>query len=334
MIAAAVSSFALAESSPAGGGAFLSERARGWFWYEQIPVPQEEEKEPEKEEPPKVIIAPQEDSKKEAKSEERVPTFSVEWFRENYLKLFEEAIDNPTKENVDKYRIATRVMLDKASNIAEVFRERVALDPDLDESVLYPISTALRSHQQYLQSANSEEVIAYLRDKIGIWVFLDENCEYCAIQGGSVKEWLKKNKIEHAFIVKQGRPFGALTQEDNILPDIGQSETLGIKITPAIVMVDPSSEKFIVLSQGLISTDVLQERLLLAAKDQGIIDRYQYAAVSQNSFGLLSPEQIKDMADIDSNDFSKQVRQALRANLDTVQAHRMKLGTLSHPPKN
>jgi len=303
---------------------FLEDRGRGWFWYERVqtpPEPEEVEGRVERAQPQAVQTQPQ--------AVQAPRTFSVEWFKQHYERLLVEAIDNPTPENVDTYRVATRVMLDKASNVAQVFRERLALDQDLDEFARYPAGTALRQHGEFLRSANVDAVMKYLSDKVGLWVFLDEECHYCEIQAGIAKELASKHGFYVSYIVKQGRPFGVLTEKDEVLPDLGHAQMLNLMMTPAVVMVDPANNKFVVLSQGMLARDQLEERILLAAKNEGIIDNYQYASVNPNVAGLLTPAQISGLGDLGSKNFASEVRKALRENIDYLNATRKKLASLS-----
>ena len=100
---------------------FYADKARGWFWHEQMeeeapppkpqmppppaPAPQEKPKEPE---PPKVAAPP-----------EPAP-FSVDWFQKNLKQLRNKAIDDPTPENVTAMLAAERVMRDKAGRAVQL----------------------------------------------------------------------------------------------------------------------------------------------------------------------------------------------------------------------
>lgn len=306
--------FAAAEIDP-----FLHDKARGWFWKEPIPQEEEPKKEEEKPNEPVVVI----DNKKSENPKEP-PTFSVEWFQKNYMSILYRAIDDPTPENVDKWRLATRVMLDKASNVVQVFRERLAVDPDLDEQNRYPIANVMRSQMQANLMRNIDSALNYLSDKMGLWVFLDENCNFCRIQYHIIKDLAKKTKLEIRYIVKQGRPIFGMSEDEEVLPDLGQSEFLNIKLTPAIVMVIPP-EKYIVLSQGMLSADIISERILLAAKSEGLLDKKRYAETNPNVAGLITPEQINSLSDLklDSPDFSKRIREIIRENMGELNATRV-----------
>lgn len=297
---------------------FLRDKSRGWFWRETQPVePVPEEKKPE----PVVQI---QSEAKPAEAPAEPPTFSVSWFEKNYMKVFEQAVDNPTPETMDRWRMVTRVMLDKASNATQVFRERAALDVELDEQNRYPIANVMRSQATANIMRNVDANLNFLSEKVALWVFLDEECNFCGIQYSVVKELAAKTKMDVTYIVKQGKPIFGMNESDEVLPDLGHSERLGLKLTPAVVMVVPP-EKFVVLTQGMLSADMLSERILLAAKNEGILDGHRYAETNPNVAGLISSDQIRSFANLDmkSPNFDTRIRDVLRKNIEQLNAARV-----------
>ena len=297
---------------------FLRDKSRGWFWREMQELPPEPPVEEPKPEPPQVVI------QGKPAEPEGPPTFSVSWFEKNYMKVFEEAVDNPTPESMDRWRMVTRVMLDKASNATQVFRERAALDVELDEQNRYPIANVMRNQMTANLMRNVDSNLNFLSDKVALWVFLDEECNFCGIQYSVVKEMAAKTGLSVSYIVKQGRPIFGMGDGEEVLPDLGHSERMGLKLTPAVVMVVPP-EKFVVLSQGMLSADMLGERILLAAKNEGILDGYRYAETNPNVAGLMTSDQIRSFANLDvkSPNFDTRIRDVLRKNIEQLNAARV-----------
>lgn len=301
--------------------AFYKDKSRGWFWKEKQPLPSEPP-------PPPLVelpiggVAPTKEASADPKEP---PTFSVKWFQQNYMSIFESAVDNPTPANMDKFRVVTRVMMDKASNATQLFRERAALDTDLDEQNRYPIASVMRSQMGTNINENTDTNLRYLSDKAFFWVFLDEECNFCGIQYSIINDLVKKTGLQVSYIVKQGKPIFGMNENDDVLPDVGHSENLNLKLTPSIVMVVPP-QKFVVLTQGMLSADLLSERILLAAKSEGLLDNFRYAQTNPNVAGLLNPNQIKAMGNLDIKgaDFDTRVREALRENVEQINAVRKK----------
>ena len=300
--------------------AFLRDKQRGWFWREEVLLPTAPAEEPPIE-PASVSVEATPMESREQRAEP--PTFSVKWFQKHYMGLFERAVDDPTPENMDQWRLATRVMIDKASNAAQVFRERAALDVELDEQNRYPIATAMRMDMERNLLENQDDTVRFIGTRAALWVFLDEDCSYCRLQYNIIKTLAKQTDLTVSYIVRQGKPIFDMTEDDDVLPDLGHSETLGIRLTPAVVMVYPP-DKMIVLSQGMLSGAELSERIILAAKQEGVLDEDRYARVNPNVAGLLTPSQIQSLGakDFHGPGFAKAVRAMLRENMDQINALR------------
>ena len=153
---------------------FLQKKEEGWFWYEREPEPPPEPLPPEPQKP-----APQVEKKAEPK---KAPALSVEWFQNEYLKILNAAVDDPSPENVRKYRYSTRVMLDKASNFSQAFQRESLLDPLLDEANRMPFSSASRGSFMRLTIQEQIKATKEIGKKAGLWIFLDESCAFCALQ--------------------------------------------------------------------------------------------------------------------------------------------------------
>ncbi|WP_336107927.1 conjugal transfer protein TraF, partial [Thalassospira sp. CH_XMU1420-2] len=91
--------------------------ASGWHFYDDPePVPEKEELEPQ---PSQVLGTPEREAPPAASnSEGSGPSpMSAEWLKANMPRLLNQALDNPTRENVEAYYGAQRVMMDKAERV-------------------------------------------------------------------------------------------------------------------------------------------------------------------------------------------------------------------------
>lgn len=224
----------------------------------------------------------------------------------------EAAIDDPTDANVDKYRYVTRVMMDKATNFSHKFQERAVLDAALDETNRFPISSAMRSDFYRQINQNKAHYMRKLAERAGLWVFLDAECSFCERQYPIVKRMAKEHGLYVIFITKQGGPIFDMKPDDEVLPDAGHSKVMQVSVYPATVLVAPP-DKHVVVSQGMLSEDLIVDRVLLAAKHVGLLDEGQYAEVNPNYSGLLSPQQIAGLGAVDFSDpfFTRKIREAV-----------------------
>lgn len=284
---------ALALSLPAiGSNNFIKGKEDGWFWYETEPeilLEKEEKPLPPPPPPPQQIVkmAPPPEEKPKTKA------LSVEWFRETYPSILNDAIDNPTEENVAKYRYATRVMLDKASNFAHEFKKQALLDPYLDESNRYPFSQAMRGSFQNITNKEKSKAISEIGKKAGFWVFLDDTCVFCSLQYPIIARTAKELKLEVVYITPDGKRPSWMSPTDDLRKDEGQSKYLKIGIRPATAMVVPPKD-ITVLSQGLMSQDLLEERILYAGDAAGMLSEEIKKKAFPNRNGLLTTEDIRE----------------------------------------
>lgn len=278
---------------------FINGKEEGWFWYEREPDPP----------PPPVVEKPEpkkpqaQKSPPEKKTEEpkKTPVLSVEWFQKEYLTILNGAIDDPTDENVRKYRYATRVMLDKASNFAQAFQRESLLDPLLDEGNRMPFASSSRGSFMRLTMDEQVKATREIGGKAGLWIFLDDTCAFCALQYPIVSRTIKDRSLTATYITPDGKRPSWMDKSDDVRKDSGQSKKLKIGVRPAIAMVVPP-EHITVLTQGMLSQDLLEERLLFAGDRAGLLS----AELSKKAFpernGLLTTKDIQEIgAEMESN---------------------------------
>lgn len=277
-------------------GSYLDRKSEGWFWYQD----------PKDLIPEEPVIIPPPTPKKKPEQEKKVKKkpvsppsttkpadepFTVKWIKKNLPILRDRAIDNPTDKNVAAYMYAQRVMMDKSQNFARKVKEVVMSDPFLDESNRIPLASAMRAAVFRAQGKAQEEAMKYLSTTTGIWFFFDSKCKFCFEQWKMVKHLAKKYDLAVLNISKDGKP---LPEMKEYRTDIGQSKLLDLQIIPAVVLVRPPDKAF-VISQGLTSSDGLEDRVFMAARIHELLpeDMVRRADIFQR--GVLSPADMKDL---------------------------------------
>ena len=290
-----VSTAAQQQRTPVRSDSMYQAQEEGWFWYEREPEPPKEEKKP----PPKKEVPLPSIIKLEAPKDQKPPKIeplSVEWFQQEYMSVIHAAIDDPTEEKVRDYRYATRVMLDKASNFTRQFQKQSLLDPLLDESVRSPFSSGMRGSFQGWTFESKRKATRAMNTKAGLWVFLDDQCPFCAMQYPIVARMAKELEFEVFYITPDGNRPSWLMGNAPVLKEAGQSKTLRIGIRPAIALVVPPG-KITVLTQGLLSQDLLEERLLVAGDAAGLITGQERKNAFPEERGVMTPEDIKSLGE-------------------------------------
>ena len=281
---------------------FYSGKEDGWFWY----------KDP-KDEAPKKPKKPQPSAAKKAEKADREnkPTatepFSVDWLRKNLPVLLDQAIDNPTKENVEAYLYAQRIAMDKSQAYAEKARVVVASDPFLDENNRVPLSTFAK--KSFLRDIDDQSMLAVkeLAKKGGLWVFVDSRCHFCADQVSQVEELRRKYGFLVKYISVDGKPVPGAP---GWVKDNGHVKLLRLKITPTVVFAVPPGD-YLVISQGLMAHGQMIERLLVAAEDRKLLPEVMTARVNPYKRGVLSPEDVADGASDDPKEWVARLKEKL-----------------------
>jgi conjugal transfer pilus assembly protein TraF len=226
--------------------------------------------------------------------------FSVKWLQEQLPVLRERAIDNPTRKNVSIYLYAQRVMMDKADRFSTMFQRVALTDPLLDENNRFPFATAFRSVTLRARSWAQKEILKGLSKKAGIFFFYKSDCKYCHFQIFPLKQFVARYGFELKLVSLDGKPMpGAETAP--FMKDSGQAKAWNITVVPAIVLAAPP-DRVGVVSQGLLSTDALVSRILLAAEELELLSPDELRLAHLEQRGILTPEDTRMPEGVDPND--------------------------------
>lgn len=316
-------SFALAEVSDLSpqqdsseiktmGKDFYRAKAEGWFFYDD-PV----QAAPKKKEPPTVVKAePKADEAPKEVAPAGPTPLSVAWIRENLPKFRDRAIDTAKEEDVRAYYYLQRVMMDKSQMFAEKAGEVVRKDPYLDEDTRRPVGTfaanAMTTHAGEVRSVTLKEVAK----RAGFYFFFDSNCKLCAVQANVVEMLSTKTGFAVIPVSLDGKPMSGTDKYTNFRKDAGQAAALGITQTPALALGVPSTGDIKIVSYGVVALDVLENRVLLAARDGGLLTPAQYENTRplQNN-GLLAGDALEgvdaEQANQDPSQFIEMLKQRI-----------------------
>lgn len=255
--------------TPLQPSAFYQQKERGWFWYED-PI----EEVPEIELPPEPKPLKQEQMQQ--KNSPPLKPLSSEWFRANLTKYRDEAVDDPTPENVSKYMYLQRVMLDKAERFTDATKQVVMADPLLDENSRRPIATFGANALDEQAELGTAKVAKQLAKAAGLWFFYSSTCTFCIKEAGVLKGLANAYGFKVMAIALDGLPL-----PDNSFPnfttDSGQGKKLGVETTPALFLVKPGKNGDVIqIGQGLLSGDDIVKRAVVLGYQRGWIDDSDY----------------------------------------------------------
>ncbi|MYM92701.1 conjugal transfer protein TraF [Duganella vulcania] len=308
--------FAGTVAHAADSDAFYVQKERGWFWRE--PEPEADGEHPAKPQP----VAPRPEPAPMQQKPAAPPTpapFSTKWFRENLDKYREQAIDNPTKENVTAYIALQRVMLDKASTFSDVWQEVILQDTDFNESKRRPSSSAGSAALDEQALASKTHVAQAVAERVGVWFFFRSDCSACDVQLNALQGLAERYHFKVLPVSLDGRPL-IRRPKMQFVADKGQANQMGVESLPSIFAVVPPSS-YVKLTEWVASTDELVERLLVVSKTLGLIDEPTMAStrpvvqtkVSSN-FGRDMDQKILDDRQSLTDYIRKEIRSSERAH--------------------
>jgi conjugal transfer pilus assembly protein TraF len=261
---------------------YFEDKQRGWFWYEVLPEPvkktqpeiQTSQEKPKPDiKPPSVVQADIEPKTQAQPSVEPRPLSSV-WLKQNLEHYLNQAIDDPSPENVAAFYYLQRVMMDKAERFTNAARYVVMSDPQLDETVRRPVATYAANEANHQAGVVAERALKAIAAQAGILFFFRSDCPYCHVQAPilAMLENAYGFKIYPVSLDGLPMPNGFFSQFKR---DQGQAAMLGVEQTPALFLMKPPKQ-IVPLAQGALSLEEVTGRILLAAKEAGWIDATQY----------------------------------------------------------
>lgn len=227
---------------------------------------------------------------------------NVKWLQENYKKLEEQAIDNPTDDNVAAYLYVKRITLDKSQRFSDKVTEVTNQDPLLNENNRVPYAS---TGAQSIRNANKlaqEQAVRELAAQGGLVIFVDGSCRFCVMQLPVIKALKDNYGVETLVVSLDGtRPKGYVGP---IVRDNGLYRKLDLRLTPSIVYVHKpkgyvdgkDSNVYRIVAQGFYAQDELVKQIAFAGHSTNILsastmrdlDVWKRGVASTEDLGTLS----------------------------------------------
>jgi conjugal transfer pilus assembly protein TraF len=249
---------AVAQPQPESG--FYGRHSEGWFWYAEPPDLPPEEDEPPSPPPPPPVPPP---AAAAPAPPEGPPPLSAAWLREHLPKALDQALDNPSKENVSLYFHLQRVAVDKSQAFTDQMERVVLGDAVLDENMRRPMATFAANKMNEVAGDQADAMMSEIAKTAGIWFFYRSNCPYCHQQVAILKVLERQYGFRVLAISTDGLPLpGGVYPQFQI--NQGQAEQLGVQTVPALFLVRPPND-IQAIAQGAVALDDLQRRVLITA---------------------------------------------------------------------
>lgn len=218
-------------------------KPQGWHWYD----------------------AP---SKDEAEEDPVDPLEQMQIENENIKRALYTARKNPTKENVKQYIEMQNNVTKEAKAFSTTWQEVLLENPQLNYAIKHPTNNYARMIEEDEMRKREEAAIHRLAKISGLFFFYRSTCAYCRAFAPTVKQFAAMYGITVIPITTDGV---SLPEFPNSHIDQGQAELFGVKVEPALFIVNPYTNEKITLTNGLISLADLKSRIveLAAQRERG-----------------------------------------------------------------
>jgi conjugal transfer pilus assembly protein TraF len=210
------------------------------------------------------------EEQKEVKKQNQPP--SQEDYKEklDYIKQTLEdkkakAVIYPTEENIQDYMSYQKMVMDKSSDFADVWRRVLWKTPKLDYTLFRPTSKMAKEAWTDNRNLDVSKTIQNINERYGIFFIFRGDCPYCHKYAPILKSFQEKYKITIMPVSADG---GGLPGWSNFRINKGQVEKMGLKTpaVPATVLFDKETRKFIPVGFGVLSHSDLEERIYAITK--------------------------------------------------------------------
>lgn len=228
---------------------FYDRKSEGWHWYKDRIIKKELKKNPKK-------------TKQETMTQKESINKEMEDYKKELDYRMNKAILYPTPQNVKNFMMMNMDMLNRSNRFKEVFEYVLYNSAKLDPTVKNPTSQVALPVYYQQEKIKLENTLKKLSKTYGLFFFYSGNCPYCHKMAPIVKNFAAQYSWEVKAISMDG---GKLAEFPNAVPDNGAARILNIQNLPALMAVDPVTEKVIPLSFGIASQDIIERRAYVLA---------------------------------------------------------------------
>ena len=171
-------------------------------------------------------------------------------------------VANPSFENDERLMVLQKIAEDKASFATKSMLQFIALNPRFNAGLTYPTNNAAQTAMLNAKAMRQKAFAAAVAKHFGLFYFYQGHKPEDIVNAKMVSLFAHLYGFSLIGIPVDGVATNAVA--DNKV-DNGQAKRLGVKATPAIMLVNPHTRQVIPLYYGYVSTTglltALSERL-------------------------------------------------------------------------
>ena len=229
---------------------FFKDHARGWHWYEQMPVVEEEAPRQAQEQGTQAKVVA---------SAPKPPTEMVKAYREELENRLHRAWVDPTHKNIKSYQEMQKDMMDRSKVFSHTWLQTVFQNPELDHTLVSPVNQQARHLQLDLEKERTRKTIKALSEENGLFFFFAEDCPHCHTFAPIVKRFSELYGWNVIAISVDG---GSLPEFPDAQNDNGLFRAWEVKVLPSLYAVNPSTKTVIPVAYGVTAMDEMENRIM------------------------------------------------------------------------
>lgn len=175
------------------------------------------------------------------------------------------AVIYPTEENIKDYMNYQKMVMDRSSNFADVWRRTLWKTPELDYTLFRPTSKMAKEAWMDNRNQDITNTIKTINNRYGIFFIFRGDCPFCHKYSPILKSFQEKYGITILPVSMDG---GGLPDWQKFLINKGQVAKMGLKqeAVPATILFDKETRQFIPVGFGVLSHSELEERIYAITK--------------------------------------------------------------------
>lgn len=281
---------------------FYSRSSEGWFFYNEEQETEDEEIEPEEQQVITEIPSPEPtvQDPEPTQPKTKLVVGSAAWLKANLPIYLNNAIDNPTPENINAYLFLQKMSVDKANRFSNAYSLAITGNPLFDDSLEQSETYAVNRMKEQESKVAAQDIFADLSSRTTI-LFVFDNSPFSLFQAGVVKRFSDKFNFKVVPVMAVEPNPGVMQEISGIFPNViikpGMDKQLHTDTLPASLLV--TGEKIIPFLFGGAADSEFSTRIAKVAYREKLINDEMFRKTR-----ILDINDGKSLADIDISNAS------------------------------